>query len=184
MKNLKQIFHRMTLGLVCAALPMLGGCANTITWQEEVKLLDGRVITVTQKRRYEEGAPSEVWLTFKLPELGNQEIVWHENLEPLVLNIEAGNLYVVGLPHSSTQFRQYGSPKPYYIGFRYENSKWVRLPFNDIPVAIYDSNMWIEVAPESDSKYVSLTDKAKLMHSERYGQYLKKINPKPESLNY
>lgn len=51
MMNLTQLFKRMTLGWVLAAVPMIGGCGNTFTWAEEVKLLDGRVITVVQKRK-------------------------------------------------------------------------------------------------------------------------------------
>jgi len=79
--NIAELFKRMTLGFVLASVPLIGGCGdNTITWQEEVKLLDGRVITVAQKNRVEDGMPREFWLTFKLPEFGNQEIEWHENL--------------------------------------------------------------------------------------------------------
>ena len=41
MMNITEIFKRMTLGFVLATVPMLGGCSNnTITWQEEVKLLE------------------------------------------------------------------------------------------------------------------------------------------------
>lgn len=179
MMNIAKCIKRMTLGFVLASVPLIGGCGdNTLTWTEEVKLLDGRVITVTQKRRYEEGAPSEVWLTLKLPELGNHEIVWHENLEPLVINIDAGKLYIVGVPHSTGQLHQYGNPKPPYIGFQHDNDLWKRLTFNEIPIAIYDSNMWIEIAPENGSKHISLADKERLMKDERYMPTYKRIDPK------
>lgn len=92
--------------------------------------------------------------------------------------------YIVGKPHGLGQFRQYGSPKPFYIGYRYDNGLWKRLIFNEIPIAIYDSNMWIEIAPENDSKFVSLVDKEKLMQDERYGQDLKRLNPKEVFINY
>ena len=83
------LFKRMTFGLVLASVPMLGGCGeNTLTWTEEVKLLDGRVITVTQKRRIDvENVARDFWVTFKLQEFGDKEITWHENLKPLVLNL-------------------------------------------------------------------------------------------------
>jgi hypothetical protein len=72
MMNITKRIKRMTLGFVLATVPMLGGCSdNTITWQEEVKLLDGRVITVTQKRRIQESIEREAWLTFKLPDFGD-----------------------------------------------------------------------------------------------------------------
>ncbi len=116
MMNLAQAFRCMILSLILASVPMLGGCANVGSWKEEVKLLDGRVINITQKRRYDNvftgsnyGAlPREYWLIFKLPEFGNQEITWHENLLPQVLNVYQGKLYVVGLPFTKVEFKQYG----------------------------------------------------------------------------
>src|ERR1039457_4229705 len=125
--------------LIAGGLMNLTACSNNLTWQEEVKLLDGRVIQVTQKRRYE-GAyngqnvgniPRESWVTRKLPEFGDQEIVWHENLDTQVLNIYEGKLYIVGFPHTEREFRQYGSPTPSYVGHRYDNGRWVRIPFNE-----------------------------------------------------
>jgi len=132
MMNLTQLFRRMTLGLVLTAVPLVGGCSGdtTITWTEEVKLLDGRVITVTQKRRYDEDKmPREAWLTFRLPEFGEQEIVWHENLEVQVLNVYLGKLYVVGDARGQREFRQYGA---HYVPFRYEAGQWVRIPLRNL----------------------------------------------------
>ncbi len=46
---------------------MVGGCSgDMLTWQEEVRLLDGRVITVNQKNRVEEGMPREFWLSLQI----------------------------------------------------------------------------------------------------------------------
>ncbi len=191
MKTLTSILKCLSLGVLLASVPLVGGCGdNTLTWKEEVKLLDGRVIVVTQKRRYEgvytghnfANIPREAWVTFKLPEFSNQEIVWHENLDTQMLNIYEGKLYIVGSPHSEREFRQYGSPQPSYIGYRYGSiGQWVRIPFNVIPVAIYDSNMWFDNAPENGSKYVSLADKEKQMKDETYPNEIKRINPARKS---
>jgi hypothetical protein len=170
MMNLTQFFRRMTLGLVLAAVPMIGGCSdNTITWTEEVKLLDGRVITVTQKRQIDvHNIDREAWLTFKLTEFGNKEIVWHENLGTLILNVYQGKLYVVGRITTVREFRQYGKPNPSYVGFRYDNGQWVRIPFNEIPEAIYDTNMYFENMALYRLKHVSLEHKAGMMRDETY----------------
>lgn len=107
-----------------AALVMLSACSNTLAWQEEVQLLDGRVIVVVQKRRYE-GAyngqnfgqvPRESWVTFNLPDVSDNKIVWHENIDPQILNIYEGKIYIVGMPHTEREFHQYGSPRPSYVG--------------------------------------------------------------------
>lgn len=178
MMNLTQLFRRVTLGLVCAALPMLGGCANTITWQEEVKLLDGRVITVTQKRRIDANQiPREFWLTFRLPEFGDKEITWYENLGPHVLNVYQGKLYLVGSPFTEREFRQYGKPMPSYIGYRYESGQWQRIPFNEIPEAIYDTNLLIANMPSDGMKVVTSIMKIEEMKDETIGQSSKRIDP-------
>jgi hypothetical protein len=154
------------------------GFGNTLTWQEEVKLLDGRVITVKQKRRIDgSNIEREAWLTFKLPEFGNKEIVWHESLDVLVLNVYQGKIYIVGIPGTEREFRQYGSPMPPYIGYRYGSGQWIRLPFNEIPPAIYQTNMYFENMAITKLKRVSLADKEELMKNERYPNELKKIDP-------
>lgn len=97
MMNITGLLRQITLGFVLAVAALVGGCGdNTITWTEEVKLLDGRVITVMQKRRIEGNIEREAWLTIKLPEFGDKEIVWHENLDTMVLNVYQNKLYVVG----------------------------------------------------------------------------------------
>lgn len=180
MMNLSTLFKRMTLGMVLACVPMLGGCGdNTISWTEEVKLLDGRVITVVQKRRIDSRRmPREAWLTFKLPEFGDKEIVWHENLETQILNVYQGKLYVVGGFSSIVEFCQYDKPFPAYVGFRYDNDQWVRISFGDIPEAIYDSNMYFDNMALYRLKHVSLAYKAGMMRDETYMPPIKHLDSK------
>jgi hypothetical protein len=148
------------LVIVLGILMKLTACSNTSSWDEEVKLLDGRIITVQQKRRFDDSRmPREAWLSFKLQEFGNKEILWHEALATMVLNVHQGKLYVVGIPHGILEYRQYGSPEPYYIGFRYDNGQFVRIPFNEIPEAIYDANMWFENMVNFKIKHLSINEK-------------------------
>lgn len=178
MINITGLFKHMTLGFMLASVPMLGGCGdNTLTWQEEVKLLDGRVITVTQRNRVEEGMPREFWLTIKLPEFSSQEIVWHENLRPTVLNIYKNKLYVVGQPGTIIEYNQYGRLEPMYIGYRYDNAQWVRIPFNEIPGEIYDVNMYPENMAVARLKHVSLEDKIEIFKDNRWMPSQRRIDP-------
>lgn len=178
-------YAKGTLGLLVAivivgiSLDAFGflGFGNTLTWQEEVKLLDGRVITVTQKNRIEDRTPREFWLTFKLPEFGSQEIVWHENLMPMVLNIYQHKLYVVGIPATKREFLQYGRPKPPYLGYRYEAGRWQLLSFSEIPEAIYVVNLYFDNMALYRKKHVSLADKAEMMKDDRYMPSVKRIDP-------
>jgi len=180
------------LGCFVLAVSALGGCSNSGSWQEEVKLTDGRVITVTQKRRYEGvytgqnfgDLPREFWLTFKLPEFGDQEITWHENLQPHVLNIYQGKIYIVGVPCTEREFRQYGSPRPSYLGYRYEAGRWQLIPFNEIPEAIYDTNMIIANGPPRGAKFVSFAMKAEEMKDDTLSAEAKRIDPRYSALNY
>ncbi len=181
MKNFTRLFRRMTLGLMLAAVPLVGGCSdnNIITWTEDVKLLDGRVITVTQKRRIDmKRMPREAWLTFKLPEFGDKEIVWHENLGTQVLNVYQGKLYVISDFPSILEFRQYGNPNPSYVAFRYDNGQWIRISFNELPEAIYDTNMYFDNMALYRLKHVSLEHKADMLRDETYMPHNKRIDPK------
>lgn len=177
MKTITSIFNRLALGVLLASVPLVGGCGgNTGSWQEEVKLLDGRVITIAQKRRYEGRVPREHWMTFKLPEFGNQEITWHENLLAQVLNVYQGKLYVVGTPFTEQEYRQYGKPYPVYVPYRYEAGQWQRIPFNEIPVAIYDTNLLVANEPPNGAKLVTFAIKAEEMKDETLGDHYKKIS--------
>ena len=181
MMNLTHLFKRMTLGLVLAAVPLAGGCGdNTLTWQEEVKLLDGRVITVTQKRRYDaDKMPREAWLIFKLPEFSNNEIVWHENLEIQVLNVYQGKLYVVGFTYGMLENRQYGAD---YVPYRYDAGQWMRIPLADIPVAIYDTNMYPGHMLLDRRKQVSVADKIEIFKDDRWDASQRRIVPNFKSI--
>ena len=157
----------------------LTACSNTFSWDEEVKLLDGRIITVQQKRRFDDSRmPREAWLSFKLPEFGDKEILWHEALESMVLNIYEQKLYIVGFTTTDIAFGHFNNPKLLYVGFRYDNAQWVRIPFNEIPEAIYEANLWSENMVNYKLKFVSIEDKnSKLIDDGGYPHELKRIDP-------
>lgn len=184
----------VAFALAIVGLMMIPGCEQSFardagfrTWQEEVKLNDGRVIVVTQKRRCESAytganyAPCisrEAWLTIKLPEFGNKEIVWHEKLKPMVVNVDEGQFYIVGRPPTGREFDLYGRPQPPYLGYRWEEGEWKRIAFDKIPEAIYEGNMIIDLPP-NQTRLLTLAQKGsqELNGSPEYRKHVKRIVP-------
>lgn len=173
--------------LMLGGLTVLTSCADTITWQEEVKLNDGRVIVVTQKRRCESAYTGqnfakcisrEAWLTIKLPEFGDKDIVWNEKLKPMTLNLHAGKLYVIGRFPTGREFYLYNKPQPPYIGFRWDGFAWQRIAFVEIPEAIYDGNMVIDLPPEGTSLLTIEKKNSRELNGDLgYPKYVKRIDP-------
>lgn len=122
-------------------------------------LNDGRKITVDQKRRVEGQNAREAWLRIELPEISSESIEWHENLIPLVVNIDKDRLYVIGWPKTDRESRKYGFTKPPYVGFVLENGIFVRIPFQQIPRTIYATNMLIDDFPPAGTNFLSISDK-------------------------
>jgi hypothetical protein len=158
----------------------LAACSPYVTWKEEVKLNDGRVIVVEQKKLNQGGIAREAWLTINLPEFNAQPIVWHENLSPLLVNIDEGRLYVVGDPPTRLEMRHYGCPRPPYVGFVWENGTWIRIPFDKIPERIYTTNMLIENFPPEGTNILTLEKKnsREVNGAGTLPSYLKRLNPK------
>jgi hypothetical protein len=179
--------------LVCWVSLMLSACGSTVEWKEDVRLLDGRIITVTQKKRCEGGdyraktdatcLAREAWVTINFPEFSEKDIVWHESLDPMIINVYQGKLYIVGTPPTTLEFRKYGALNPPYYGFIWDGNIWRRIPFSSIPKAIYDGNMLIESIPKTRTSHVGLYQKA----SENdccYRQVERQIDPQHRTSAY
>ncbi|MFZ6653958.1 hypothetical protein [Undibacterium sp. TJN19] len=167
--------------------------SDFISWNEEVKLNDNRMIIVTQKKKCEGGEKvtangfpyciaRETWLTINLPEFSKQPIVWHEKLHPMIINIVGGRLYVVGTPPTLAEYRFYENPEPYFVGFIWENENWKRIKFNEIPEVIYDANMLFSNIPIKGTKLLTWDVKwsEKLNGGSEYSasSFRKRIDPK------
>src|SRR5690606_22753592 len=175
-------------------LSFITGCAAASSrhesfreWKEEVKLNDGRIIMVNQKWRcdrigkYNTGKEycstmRESWLTFQLPEFSNQEITWNEELMPLVLNVDQGQLYIVGIAEGG-QFLIYGKPQPPYIGYRWNADEWHRIPFEEIPEAIYKTNMATEFPRGNSPSLFKLEAKDKSNNRTSLSKSYRRVNP-------
>lgn len=151
-----------------------------VTWKEEVMLNDGRVIVVEQKKRADRGIAREAWLTISLPEFSAQPIVWHENLTPLIVNVDSGRLYVVGYPPTVVECRHYSDPRPFYVGFVWGGRTWNQIPFEEIPESIYTTNMLIEGFPPSGTDLLTLEKKnsREVNNATGMSPSFKRLNPK------
>ena len=167
--------------------PLLGG-PGYVEWQEEVKLNDGRVIVVTQKKKCSEGYTGqnwatciarEAWVTINLPEFSDKPIVWHEHLYAMVINVHNNNLYVVGMFPTGQEFYEYGKPQPAYVGYIWRGANWDRIPFAEIPKEIYAVNMLIEGTPPKGTKFLSvkLKESKEINGKATYRNSLKRIDP-------
>ena len=174
--------------LTFALFPILAACGreSTFEWKEEVQLQDGRVIVVTQKRRYERvydgqstgNLARSASLSFSLPETGNQTVEWQQHLMPRVLGIHQGKLYIVGFPPTYREFIEYGKIKAGWIGYVLNGSQWEQIPFEQIPTEIYDTNLLIDWSVDLP-KLVTLAEKnSKQMNGDhRYRGHIKRIDP-------
>lgn len=172
-------FHRLFKILLIILLgTSMASCAeDTRSWQEEVKLLDGRVILVTIKYGFPSGVFRESWVTLKLPETDNQATTWHEQLQPQNLNVVDGKVYIVGSVGTNVEFRLYNFPKPPYVGFVFDNKAWKRIPFNEIPEAMYDMNLSSYGVDSKSPRLATLTEKNKLLTDPRRAKEFVRIDP-------
>lgn len=106
------------------------------SWYEEVRLSDGRVITIHQKREYYENyGTAQSWVTIDLPELGGKQ-VWHSYLMPQRVDVVDGKVYVFGIPRGDVQYSYYSDPKNYIVAFSWEGLGFGRIPFASVPESI------------------------------------------------
>ena len=103
------------------------------SWDEEVRLSDGRIITIQQKREvFDNYGTNQSWVTIDLPELGGKQM-WHSYLMPQRVDVVDGKVYVFGAPRGIRQNQFYRYPKHYLVGFKWSGNEFVRIPFLQIP---------------------------------------------------
>jgi len=173
--------------LSCGTLFTMSGCAQTVQWKEDVQFLDGRVMAIVQKKWCRGGDYTantgatclayDAMITMRLPEFFDGDIIWHEALNPMVINVHAGKLYIVGVPPTSVEFRKYGAVNPPYYAYMWNKNAWVRLSFDAIPIAIYDGNMLIESIPKTRMDHVSLMQKKMEVMGGNYIAPFRRIDP-------
>jgi hypothetical protein len=202
--------RRATLALICvssvlATVLVLPACTDywqsakiarelfrskwfTAEWQEEVQLSDGRVVEITQQRQYEEAYDGhgrstivrDAWIRFRLPETDFKEVVWHEQLIGMRFDVVDGKPFIVAYPATRREFDRYGKPIPAYLGHRYENGRWHRVPFAEIPESQYDFNLVAErILPQGMTRLSLMEKNSKQFNGDSFiSTRYKRIDPR------
>jgi hypothetical protein len=148
------------------------------SWHEEVRLSDGRVITIYQKHEYYDNyGTNQSWVEIELPELGGKR-VWHSHLIPQRVDVVQGKVYVFGAPRGDRQYYHYSDPKNFLVGFAWNGSEFARVPFLSIPESARQEENIYSCVPTVRSKV--LTEKTKddnwCPPKGDEGQFSRKIN--------
>lgn len=149
--------------------------ASELTWKEDVRLQDGRVITVS--RRSEFKAPHEIgqrpgeshmWLEFEHP-ITKEVVRFDSKLRgdseemvaagakadgdpslmhrPYALMARQSDLYVVTwLDANIDHF--FGCPDPPFLLYRWQQGRWERRPLEEIPYRRFAPNLTVDVESE------------------------------------
>lgn len=165
LKTLVRSGLALSLGLV------LGGCANlspqTMSWKEEVKLHDGRVIVA--ERFYNLGGypgydatervPLDETVTFHLPD--GSIIIWKNDFrdsvpEPNSLNhfrfdLVGGVPYLATYPAGCIAYNKWGRPNPPQVLLRYTKGKWQRVALDELPPRLINADANVVVGRPATS---------------------------------
>ncbi len=129
------------------------------SWNEEVRLSDGRIITIHQRREvYDNYGTNQSWVEIDLPELGGKR-VWHSYLMPQRVDVVDGKVFVFGTPRGVRQNVFYQYPKNYLVGFEWSGSTFVRVPYLQLPESIRkEENVYPCVPPHTTQLTISQKD--------------------------
>jgi len=129
-------------------LVALVGCER-IRWTEDVRLPDGRTITLTRLQNY--GGPTEIgqrssamdyWLEFTNPDT-RERVRWQSDrdLATVALLIYDRTPYLLLEPGFGSSLHKLGCPNPLYLLYRYEGGRWLSTPLAGIPVKRVRANV-------------------------------------------
>ena len=153
MKMLKSIAK---LGFILLIGLGVNACSQSTSWREEVLLHDGSKLIVERSQsrggRHEIGQEvplSEHEISFTLPNT-RQIIKWKSkrgtgpdstNLQLLAVNVVQGVPYIVTHPISHKAHEKWGALNPPYVLFKYDGMSWQRIPLEELPSEIKESNV-------------------------------------------
>lgn len=173
---------RLMIGVVILTLVGLVGWkvydGRYPSWYEEVRLSDGRVITIHQKHEYFDNyGTNQSWVEIDLPELGGKK-VWHSYLIPQRVDVVNGTVYVFGRPRGPRQVSYYMYPRNHMVAFKWVGIEFSRVPFLQVPEAIRKYENVYSCIPFERYKQLSLSTKERAWcdPSGEEGQFVKQIN--------
>lgn len=143
--------------LVTISALLVGGCkkngeqlANPLRWTEDVRLPDGRIVTLTRYQEFKgpheiNNPPSEsdYWLEFTNPDNG-QKVRWSRegqiHLRTVALLIKNGTPFLLTAPGIGNAWEYYKCPNPAYVLFSFK-TEWREVPIESIPFKTFRANM-------------------------------------------
>lgn len=144
-------YRQLWLVISAIAIAVATGCsAQTppLKWTEDVRLPDGRVVTLTRYQEFkgphelgETPTESDYWFEFKHPDTG-QIVRWQSDrdLATLALMMDGAAPVLLVTPHFGDSMLRYKCPNPPYLLYRFEGN-WKPVPIDRIPVKRLRVNM-------------------------------------------
>lgn len=138
--------------LAMGVIVVISACSNgnrPLRWTEDVKLPDGRVVTLNRYQEFkgphelgDTPTESDYWLEFKHPDTG-ETVRWESDrdLNPLALMIDRSTPILLVKPWFGSSMFRYKCPNPPYLLFRYESGRWLREDVAHIPIMRLRVNM-------------------------------------------
>lgn len=127
------------------------GDSRSLRWKEDVKLPDGRVVTLDRYQEFKgpyyigvgEGpTESNYWFEFKHPDTG-EKVRWESDrdLKTLVLMMDGPAPVLLTSPWWGSSMFRYRCPNPPYLLFRHEAGGWKQVAVGLVPVKRLQVNM-------------------------------------------
>lgn len=136
-----------------AVLSTACGNSSELTWTEDIRLPDGRVLTLERWVEFKGGSShrgdpsteSSQRLEFKHPETG-ELIKWQNNMEQgrlktVALWLDQGRPILLGEPAYGGDSYKYHCPNPPYLLYEYVAGRWHPKPLSKIPVKQIRANV-------------------------------------------
>lgn len=141
------------------------GDSRSLRWKEDVKLPDGRVVTLDRYQEFkgpheigvgESPTVSDYWFEFKNPDTGEQ-VLWESGRDvgTVALLIDGGVPMLLVSPSFGGVFRR-KCPDPLYLLYRYERGTWQEVPISNMPVKQLRPNM--TYPPNTKRKFIVAVD--------------------------
>jgi hypothetical protein len=141
----KTMVVRWSIVLAWACLLTLSACSDGLKWSEDVRLPDGRVVTLNRQVEFEgptggPGGPhteSFQRIEFVSP-IDGDTVVW-ENRRPnamlgvVALWADGRRLRILTAPLYGGDEFKVGCPNPPYLVYEYSSGEWKPLAWNQIP---------------------------------------------------
>jgi hypothetical protein len=147
--GLREVVRWLALLLMLASTGLLAGCEpSSIRWTEDVRLNDGRVVTVERfvefkgpTEPFQPRSQSRLELSFKHPNTGERvEWIGERIYTSIALFIRGDEVLLL----NSVGFGgwdQLDCPNPPFILWSWKKGEWSRLPLEDLPIRYVVPNL-------------------------------------------